>query len=397
MPLIASNTEIWTMKDAVENLLDLHGLDTRSGVNERRARACVLQAYRDLPSRANWHYFYRQRLLQTNTQQTSSTITYDHTGGAYERVVTLASGTWPSWAAFGRLIIDEVHYEVEDRKSSTELTLTETSNPGEDVAALTSYILYRSAYPLPSNFRSLVSLWDVDEQREIAHVDPAQHHKLQSYYDTPSTPVDVSIRATGEYYGSMAVHFSPPPDTAKTYDLLYMANPRPLVIDEYNAGTVEVSLSSTTVTGTGTVFPTNCVGSVIRFSTTAAVPTSVLGGIAPGGGGHDNYFAFQGVIKTRTSATVLVLEEAAPVAIPSGSAYVISDPLDLEPGAMLTAFLRATEAEYASRAGRDDAKQRYALARQSLREAMEADSRFDNTSVPRVPYNPFVRTELTSE
>lgn len=396
MPLIASNTELWTFKDAVENLLDLHGLDTRSGINERRARACVMQVYRDIPSRATWHYFYRQRLLQTNTQQTSSTITYDHTGGAYERVVTIASGTWPSWAAFGRLIIDEVHYEVEDRKSSTELTLTETSNPGADVAAGTAYILYRSAYPLPSNFRSLVSLWDVDEQREIAHVDPAQHHKLQSYYDTPSTPVDVSIRATGEYYGGMALHFSPPPDTAKTYDLLYMANPRTLAIDEYSTGTVAVTNGSTTVTGTGTTFPTNCVGSVIRFSTTAAPPTSVMGGFGTSGG-IDNPFAMQGVIKTRTSATALVLEEAATVEIPSASAYVISDPLDLEPGSMLTAFLRATEAEYASRAGREDAPRRYAMARQSLLEAMAANSPFENTANPRSSYNPFTRTELTSE
>lgn len=395
--MISSGTEVFTFKDAVDQLLDLHELDVRNGLNERRARLCLLQAYRDIPSRCAWSYYYRQRLIQTVTQQTSSTITYDHTGGAHERLLTIASGTWPDWAAYGRVIIDEVHYEVEDRKTSTTLTLTETSNPGEDVAAGTSYVLYRSAYPLPSNFRSLVSIWDVDEQRQLCVIDPGQYHKVQSFYDTPSTPYDVMIRATGEYYGGLSLHFSPPPDTAKTYDLLYMARPRPLNIDEYSTGTVAITSGDATVTGTGTAFPTNCVGSVIRFSSTSAPPTSALGGIKEGGGGADNPFVMQGVIKTRTSATELELEENATVTISSGSAYVISDPLDIEYGAMLTAVMKAAEAEFCSRAGREDARQKLLMARQALLEAMEADNRIENTSSPLASYDPFSRTNLTSE
>ncbi len=396
MPLIQSGTEIWTFSDAVQQLLDLHELDTRSGLNERRARACILQAYRDLPSRCSWSYFYRQRILQTVAPYSTGTVVYDHTGGSSERILTLTTGTWPSWAAFGRVIIDEVHYEVDRRVSNSIITLTESSNPGEDVAS-TTFQIYRSAYPLPSNFRSLVSIWNVDEQRQLSVSDPAQYHYTQSYYDSPSTPCEIMIRSTGEYYGGLSLHFVPPPDTAQTYDLLYMANPRPLAIDEYSNGSVAVTVDTTTVTGTNTVFPAGCVGSVIRFSTTAAPPTSVLGGILAGGGGTDNPFALQGVIKTRTSDTALELEEAASVAIPSGSAYVISDPLDIEPGAMLTAMLRQAEAEFCSRAGRADAQVKLAMARQSLREAMEADSRIENTSVPRASYDPFTRTTMTSE
>ena len=395
--MIQSGTEILTFKDAVEQLLDLHELDVRNGLNERRARLCVLQAYRDIPFRTAWSYYYRQRLLQTVASQTSSTVTYDHTGGAYERVLTIAAGTWPSWAAYGRVIIDETHYEVEDRKSSTELTLTETSNPGADVAAGTTYELYRSAYPLPANFRSLVSIWDVDEQRQLSVIEPAEQHKVLASYDEPSTPEWVAIRSTGEFYGGLCLHFSPPPSEAATYDMLYMATPRPLTIDAYSAGTVAVTNGSTTVTGTNTVFPTSCVGSVIRFSTSSAPPTSLLGEIASDGGGADNPFAMQGVIKTRSSATSLVLEEAATVEIPSGSAYVISDPLDIEPGAMYTAFMSHAEAEFSQRAGREDATRRLALARQRLLEAMEADTRVENTGNPRSSYDPFTRTNLTSE
>lgn len=388
--LIQSGTEITTFKDAVDQLLDLHELDTRTGLNERRARACILQAYRDLPSRCAWSYYYRQRLLRTVAQQTSSTITYDHTGGTHERLLTIAAGTWPSWAAFGRVIIDDVHYEVEDRKSNTELTLAETSNPGEDLAAGTTYALYRSAYPLPSNFRSLCSLWDVTEKRRLNIVQPSQYESGLNVNDTPSSPCEAMIRATGKYYGGMALHFGPPPDTASTYDLFYMANPRPLVLDEYSTGTVAVVNGSATVTGTGTVFPTNCVGSVIRFSKTSAPPTSVLGGI--GVSGSDNPFVMQGVIKTRTSDTVLVLEEVATVEIPAGSAFVISDPLDIESGAMLTAMMRIAEAEFCLKAGREDGPARVALANRAMLEAMEADSRIENVAHTPAMYDPFTRT-----
>lgn len=395
MPLIQANTaDIWTFQDAVEHLLDAHELISREAPHERRARWCILQAYRDLSFRHSWNYFYRQRLMQTVAKQTSSTIDYDHTGGANERQVTLAAGTWPSWAAFGRIIIGDVHYEIDERKSNTILTLREDSNPGADVAAGTSYTLYRSAYPLPANFRKLCAVWDVAQERRLDEVDPVQHHSsLMHFYDTPQEPWEVMVRSTGEHYGGMHLHFGPPPDTAKTYDLLYQVSPRPLNIDKYSTGTVSITSGSATVTGSGTTFPTDCAGSIIRFSSSATVPTSAIGGLD----GTDNRFVMQSVIKSRDSATALTLEENATVTISAGSGYTISDPLDIEPGAMLTAFLRAAEAEFSVRAGRKDAPQKLALARQALLEAMEADSRYEPNGKRAASYDPYKRTSVTND
>lgn len=388
MPLVNSGTDLWTFADAVRHLLDLHELDSNSGLNKRNARASLLKAYRDLPSRTAWNYYYRQRLLQTVAAYSTGTVAFDYTGGASERMLTLTTGTWPSWAAFGRVIIDDVHYEVATRESNSIITLTETSNPGADVAALTTYQIYRSAYLLPADYRSLCRIWDVEEQRPLNLVDPAQHHTSQQWLGTPQEPWEAMVRATGEYYGGMALHFGPPPETAKTYDLLYIARPRPLNIEDYSTGTVTVSLSSATVTGSGTVFPTNCVGSVIRFSKNSTLPTSVIGGLD----GSDNPFLLQGVIKTRTSDTALVLEEAASVAIAAGSAFTISDPLDIEPGVMLTALLRAAEAEFCVRAGRKDSREKLALAQQALLEAMENNTPYENLGYAPMTYDPFTRT-----
>lgn len=390
MPLIQAGTDIHTYKDLVELVLDAHEID-RTGLNERRARAAVLKAYRDLPYRHPWSYYYRQRLLQTVASYATGTVVYDHTGGASERLVTLTSGTFPTWAAFGRLIIDSVHYEVDTRESGTTLTLREDSNPGADVSS-SSYELYRSAYPLPSDFRRLCRLWDVEQQRLIAFVDQhEQHTALQVFYDTPSTPWQATIRATRDYYGQKSLIFGPPPDTVRTYDLLYEASPRPLAIDEYKAGTVSTTADDATVTLSDGTFPVNCVGSIIRFSATSTDPSNALGAQD----NTDNPFVMQGVIKTRTSATSAELEENASQSL-SGVAYVISDPLDIASGPMLTALQHAAEAEFCQRAGRKDAMQKLAIARDSLLAAMEADADYANDN-RRFIYDPFKHgTESTS-
>ena len=388
MPLIQTNAVVPTFQDCVEQLLDLHELDARVPVHARRARASILQAYRDLATKHTWNYYYRTYLLQTVASQSSSTITYDHTGGASERLVTIAAGTWPSWAAFGRIVIDSVPYEVDTRESSTTLTLKENSNPGDDVAAGTTYEIYRSAYPLPANFASLCRVFDVADEQEMTLVDPASYQVADMvFYDSPQQPWEAMVRSTGEHYGGLHLHFGPPPSTARTYEILYRVHPRPLNIDEYSAGTVAVTSGSASVTGTDTTFPTNCAGSVIRFSSTSKQPSSVAGSLD----GTSNPFVMQSVIKSRGSATALTLEETATTTISSGSGYVISDPIDVEPGAMFTAFMRLAEAEFCLKAGRKDADKRQSLARMAVLEAMAADSRYDNVGRP-VEYNPFTRT-----
>ena len=380
MPTINSGVTVWTFQDITEAVLDSHDVD-RNGMNERRARAAVLQAYRDLPQRHTWSYYYRQRLLQTVAQYTTGTVAYTHTGGAYELMLTLTTGTWPAWAAFGHVVIDDVHYDVDDRKSNSVITLSSVSNPGANVAAGTAYTLYRAAYPLPADFGQMVQLWDIDGGFPIYGREEGRQHEAIQYIDSdPSDPRYYAIRGTGKYLGLREILFGPPPSTAKTYNLFYRAHPRPLEIDEYSSGTVTVTAAATTVTGTSTIFPLNCVGSIIRFSATGTRPSSLLGGI----GGADNPFVFQDVIKTRTSDTSLELTSAAPRTIASGSGYTISDPLDIDANVLLTALLHAAEAEFSRRAGREDALTRAKLANQSLIRALENDAPLENRFGPLV-------------
>jgi hypothetical protein len=387
MPVLQTDTVVYTFQDVVEHLLDLHGVD-RDGLNQRNARRAILSAYRDLPNKHPWGYYYRQRLFQTAASYSTGTVAFDHTGGANERQLTLTTGTWPTWAEFGRVIIDSVHYEVERRISSSIVTLREDSNPGADVAALTTYEIYRNAYPLPANFHRLGHLWDVSQNRSIPVIEQQAHHDLANFYDTPSTPWQVAIRGTSDYYATMQLLFGPPPNELRTYDLLYEVTPRPLKIDEYKRGTIAISGTGATITGG--VAPASCVGSILRVAATADAPSGATGGIC-----GDNPFASQHVIKTRTSDTVLVLEESGSTV--TGMGYVISDPIDIEAGAMLNAFLRMCEAEFCRTVGRKDANDRMALAHQAIIEAIEADQRMPRGNGPAAIYDPFRNATVTTE
>lgn len=392
MSLIASGSTLWTFQDVIEHLADGHDV-TRTGKNQRDARRAVLQAYRELPQKHSWNYYQRQRLLQTSAVYSTGTIAVDVTGGAHERMVTLSDGTWPTWAALGRLIIDGVHYEVKSRESSTIITLEPNSYPTSDVASGTAYQIYQSGYLLPADFKRLLRLWDVDGNYEIIQSLPqSQHLGLVSYDDTPGDPRHCTIRGQSDYYGRMFLQFGPPPSSERTYEMFYEATPQPLTLDYYSTGTVTLTADSATVTGNGTTFPVDAItaGTILRVSSSATAPTSIHGNLS----GVDNPFSEQYVVKSRDSATQLTLESAATVSRTT-VAYTLSSPIDIEPNAMYTAFLNMAEAEYARRK-QDPQWQRFLPAvKQSLIESLENDNRLASLNGNSY-YDPF-RNVTTSQ
>lgn len=387
-----ASTQVWTFNDLVEHVLDAHSLERTAAMNLRSARRAVIEAYRYLTTCYDWSLYVTKYILPTVASQSSSTITFDYTGGAYERMLTIAAGTWPSWAAFGKIIIDGVHYDVEDRKTSTIITLTAASTPTADVAAGKSYKIYRSQYPLPVNFRNMTRMLDADSDLVIPIVTDAQeHYSTQGVNSTPGTPTQACIRGDNEYFGSLAVVFSPPPNAVLYYDVLYNRSARDLNIEKYNTGTV--STSSTTVTGSSTVFPEDCVGSIIRFSSTASVPTSVIGE-AGGTSPVDNRYYAQRTITARASDTSLTIDSALTTNV-SAKPYIISDPLDIEYHAMFGALKALAEAEFYRFTDRKQWPQIQAMAEKKLLLAIEADSRAPYTGHGYL-HDPLKNTTVTN-
>lgn len=364
--------EILTYQDAVEHVLDRFDL-ARTARNLRMARRATLNAYRRFPQMHEWAYFKRRYLLTTEASYSTGTVSYDHTGGTYERELTLTTGTWPTNAALGVVVIDGAHYPVEDRKSSTVVTLVLNQNPGADVASGTTYVWYREGYSLPINAIKAGRLCEVDSTSniELTYQSPEQAHAIaRAYRETTDRPEYYTIRNDGKYYGDLALLLVPPPNTVKTYEYIFTARPRELKLEKENTGTVTISGSSTTVTGTGTAFAGAHVGCILRLSSSSTAPTSKAGTLD----GTDNPYVAQRVITSVTNTTSLTIDAYASTSALTTVKYVISDPLDVEM-AYIDALLGLMDAEFAMMANREDAGKCRVRSDELMLWAMDADRR----------------------
>ena len=100
---------LFTYQDAVDHIrdyFDIADLDVTSR-NYRAALRSVDQAYRDLPRKERWSYYERRFQKTTVAAQSTGTVKYDHTGGTYERQLTLTGATWPTDARLYNILIDQ--------------------------------------------------------------------------------------------------------------------------------------------------------------------------------------------------------------------------------------------------------------------------------------------------
>lgn len=324
---------LYTYKDAVDHLQDWSG-GSPDSITRGDARKACLEALREVLAERRWTFYYALGRLVTVAAYSTGTVAYDHTGGASERMVTLSSGTWPSWARFGTLLISNVTYNVATRESDTVITLEEGANPGADVASGTTYSLFRESYPLPEGFRQMLTqVFDLSGAIELPFIHPQGWITDRRYYASPSTPRAFSIMGGRQYHGQDALFLTPPPSTARTYDFVFQRAARRLVTEDYSTGTVACTAAGTTLTGTGTTWTSAHKGAVVRVSSSASsAPTAAFG---------TNPAAEERIITAVGSSTSLTVDSAFSNTL-SGVKYCISDPIDVE-DAMLTLFLRTAE------------------------------------------------------
>lgn len=378
--------QLTTYRDLIEYGLDYLGVDS-SAEGLRAVRSAVQTAVRDYANGHNWNYFKERGRFLTVAQQTTGTIAYTHTGGAYERLVTLTGATWPSWAQFGTLVVGVVKYQVSAYLNSTQLQLSVNSNPGADLAALTTYILYRDIYPLPDDFRTGDEFILVGQAWRLSQVSPNDWLSMQRLSQGPATPRSYTIAGDPHYFGELACLFFPAPDQQYTVDFLYVRRPRPLSQELYSTGSVSITAGGTGITGSGTNWVQQHVGCAVRVSGDGVNLPTRLAGPNPA---LDERIIL--AVNSSTSATV-DLPWAETLA---GVKHTLSDPVDVEQGAMLTGLLRELEKQL--RLVRrmktlPDEKAEYDAA---IMKAWEADARYlqrraagDNQPYrPRLAYMP---------
>ncbi len=355
----------WTYQDAVDHLCDFLGgsaLDSQ----QRITRKAVQSAYTRFVNERSWRYLYTHGRVNLVAPYSTGTVSYDHTGGTYERQLTFSEALTAlvqTWAKFGRIRINDIVYEIDDLKNSTVATLTEKLNPGEDSTDET-FTLYRNQYPLGCDFRkmgdpSAQNMWSA------GYMSPEDFVWLERHENATGTPYCWTIMADPEAAGAYVLAVEPYPSQAETLDFLYQRNARIIRYCGYESqcrtGSVTISADNRVVTGVGTAWTSDMQGSYMRFTQATSVPDG-LGGLNP--------YLEQRKIRSVTNTQSLVLDTSVDFSY-SSKPFVITDPVDL-PETFWEGFVRCCEWQLES-LGRIKPDNREAKYHMALRRCFEMD------------------------
>jgi hypothetical protein len=346
---------IHTYQDSVDGLIDILGGGPGDQVL-RDVRRSITEAYREIPNSHQWMYLFRHGRIITQAPyygkdvNPRATISYQHSGGAKPRLVTLSGSTWPSWAASAFLRVstseqDSFNYQmfrVAKVLTGTTLQLDDEVNPGRDLPSGTLFIMYQDSYELPGDYIAAGQPFYELNIGGMNYVQPSEWLFDNRYVLSQGTPQWYTITGDRQYPGRMVMRIVPFPNDAKTIDFMYLRRPRPLVYQQSMGGSVAVGSGGTTVTCTTGAFAPTMEGSIIRISSNAKTPSSDIGSVA----GY-NPAAHEATIANFISSTVVTIDAPSPAAL-SGVGYYVSDPVDFEQGTMLTAFIRMSEAKLAN-------------------------------------------------
>jgi hypothetical protein len=376
-----------TYNDLLQHALDYLGADP-SAVVTRDAKRAIREAYRDLPNCHNWTYFYKHGRIITNgaydSTVTGASIQYQHTSGTYPRQVTISGGTWPTWATGGSYLrlqspmaivenniapddnTSVVNYKIAEQKSATVLTLDDQVNPGQDIPSGTPFQIYQDTYLLPEDYIAQDQALFERNFGGMSYTHPREWLYENRYVFAQGVPQCYTITGDPIYPGRLTLKIFPWPFEVRTIDYIYKRRPRAINHLSVTAGTISLTSGSVVATLAGSTFTPDMVGSVIRVSSNGNVPTDDIIG--------SNKFAFESYITDYLSSTTVNLADAAPSSV-SGKGYEISDPIDIERGAMLNAFYRCVEYHLSVNRTLKDKPSAAAAYKKALAEAKDADSR----------------------
>tara|TARA_R110002110_G_scaffold415556_1_gene650609 strand:- start:560 stop:1726 length:1167 start_codon:yes stop_codon:yes gene_type:complete len=385
--------ELLTYRDTYEHLLDVFGL-TGKDQNQtiRMLRRAITEAYRRLPGLNNWAYYLRTTMVQTDATYATGTIAYSTSTNQ----VTLSSGTWPTNAVYGVLIISEVQYKIARRISDTVIELDSVSKPASTVAAGTSYRWARFRYLLPIDVGDIREVINSQYLHSLMRLPAEDIFWRTQVLNTETYPSAWSMIRSEDYPGRWELWFSSADASARELRILYEAQMTSLPIEEITTGTV--TTVGDVVTFSSAVLTTDCVGCVLRVSTDTNKPTPKVGSWIDSDTGHVTRLpSDERVITQYTTTTTAVLNRALTSDV-SGKAYSLSSHVDVNPSTMWELFMRICEQQYniITRANEKDQMQSRGNMQEALRAAAIADSRRIEGVQRRTGFEPTVSNDSVS-
>lgn len=313
-----------TAMDLQERLiLMLGGKANDDSVTE--IRTAIRQALRTVSAEHQWPYYHDFMHLTTSEVYDTGEVAYV----ASTRTATLTGGTFPTWAGQGVLLIDSKHARVETRVSATEVLLRADDAPPDDFTG--DYTMYQYQYTLDTDYNIYkVGKIQVDQANWIEYVPPGlfETEVRRQWLTTGGRPRWFTISRDIASTGQNLLSLWPYPTTELRCRFGFYRHPKDIRTWDYQVGQVATTASSTTITGTDTVFAAKHVGCLLRtYSDRINVPTSMDGRFPP---------VDESVVKTYTSATSITTATAM-TTTQSDVAYTLSDLLDCDNTAMYEA------------------------------------------------------------
>jgi hypothetical protein len=349
----------FSYQDAVDHLIDyLAGGPSDAVVRDcRRAARAALD---DLVNAHNWTYLYKIGRVNTVAPYSEGTIEYD----ADDRIMTLTDGVWPAWSSRALVRVGSEVYRAEQRLSDTGLLIDETLRPGAAIDADTTYTVYQDSYQLPFDYVSQDQSLYQQNFGCMSYVHPRDWVYGSRYILALGTPQYYTVTGD-ETPGRMCISVHPTPADGMSIDFLYKRRPRQPV-ENLSSGTCDVTTGSQTLEVAASTFKASDKGRVVRLYTSSSpTPSSPIGANPPV---HDTF------VEAVSTNKEIILSDASPITSATAH-YTIADPIDIELGSMLAAYLRGCERQVAISRGLKNNEQAEEAYKTALLLARDADSR----------------------
>lgn len=368
---VSQAPELMAYGDLLTQMVDFSGAMIGE-VNERNWKNAIAMAMRRVSKIKTWKYFVSNLTIKT-VGDTDLTASYDHTGGAYERLVTATVGTLPAAAdlPYYYVIIDSKYYEVDEWKSATTFTLTNSANPGADVAS-GSMKLVRSLYPLPADFLKETTI-TTDIGVPLSPVSPEELDWLAKGIRGVGTPNAYAIVGVRRFYGHHFLKIVPRGD-GNVISMTYRRYSRGLKHTGFGSDSTGTFTSGGTdskeyATLSSANEAASMLGALIRVRSDTNTPEGATGKYP---------FTEQRVVVMVDTTNHRLYFDRPLDSTYTAKAYCVVDPIDVAPH-MIDAVIAACRVEFAKQQPKEW-REKAALDaeyNQALREALEGDKTYD--------------------
>ena len=334
---------------------------------QRDIRTAVQRAYNELTTINEWSYYYTHgRIITQDTYQTG-TVAYN----ASTRILSLTGGTWPSWAKYGSVAIGRLIARVsKEGATNQELVMDPSVTFPSTLAAGQSYVLFRTDYPLPSDFRNMDEPSNEYNWWSGLYLKPDEAMKWERVGNRSGKPWHWTILKDpdGTGYVLKLVGY---PTSKETLDFTYRRYPRPLRWSGHEpaarfasvAGGNAGGVDPVEILATGASFSSTMVGSIFRRGTASAYPGS-LESLTP----YESEHLIEAVGQLTVPNDLLQVTDAVDFATCRG---LVTDPADV--GRHMQTALHSCCEYWLTRIRGGKADQAFAAYQRDLRLAMEQD------------------------